>query len=141
MGSRLVNVRRTTRLTVLNQEPKSWWWQTRYGRLDAMHLALVPRTGGTPMARVSVVGLDRYANSWQTHEIGLLGLYVSETNRRKGYGQALLVEVCRRVRDDMIQLAEAHAPKSDVAAIAVLESAGFKPIDAGRVYRLPDNVR
>jgi len=135
VGVRLVNVRRTTRLTALNQEPKSWWWQTRYGRLDAMHLALVPRAGGTPLARISVVGLDRYVNTWQTRGIGLLGLYVSEANRKKGYGQALLVEVCRRVRDDMVQLAEAHAPKSDAAAIAVLESAGFQPIDSGQVYR------
>lgn len=136
VGARLVNVRRTTRLTALNQEPKSWWWQTRYGRLDAMHLALIPRTGGAPLARISVVGLDRYVNTWQTRGIGLLGLYVSEANRQKGYGQALLVEVCRRVRDDMVQLAEAHASKSDVAAIAVLESAGFQQIDSGQVFRL-----
>ncbi len=136
VGARLVNVRRSTRLTALNQEPKSWWWQTRYGRLDAMHLALVPRTGGAPLARISVVGLDRYAHTWDTRGIGLLGLYVSEANRQKGYGQALLIEVCRRVRDDMVQLAEAHAPKADAAAIAVLESAGFKQIDSGRVYRL-----
>ena len=137
VGVRLVHVRRTTRLTALNQEPKSWWWQTRYGRLDAMHLALVPRTGGAPLARISVVGLDRYVNTWQTRGIGLLGLYVSEASRHKGYGQALLVEVCRRVRDDMDQLAEAHASKSDAAAIAVLESAGFMPIDSGQVFRLP----
>lgn len=138
VGVRLVNVRRTTRLTVLNQEPKSLWWQTRYGRLDAMHLALIPRTGGAPLARVSVVGLDRYVDAWQTRGIGLMSLYVTEANRKKGYGQALLVEVCRRVRDDMVQLAEAHASKADAAAIAVLESAGFRAIDSGRVYRRRD---
>lgn len=136
VGVRLVNVRRSTRLTALNQEPKSWWWQTRYGRLDAMHLALVPRAGGAPLARISVVGLDRYVETWQMRGIGLLGLYVTEANRLKGYGQALLIEVCRRVRDDMVQLAEAHALKSDVAAIAVLESAGFQQIDLGQTFRL-----
>jgi hypothetical protein len=66
---------------------------------------------------------------------------VTEANRRKGYGQALLVEVCRRVRDDMIQLAEAHAPKADAGAIAVIESAGFKSLDSGRVYRLSESTR
>lgn len=136
VGVRLVNVRRTTRLASLNQDPKSWWWQTRFGRLDAMHLALLPRAGGAPLARISVVGLDRYVNSWQTRGIGLMGLYVTEPNRQKGYGQALLVEVCRRVRDDMVQLAEAHVRKSDAAAIAVLESSGFQQIDSGQVYRL-----
>lgn len=138
VGVRLVNVRRTTRLSSLNQDPKSWWWQTRYGRLDAMHLALVPRSGGGPLARICVIGLDRYVNTWQTRGIGLLGLYVTEANRQKGYGQALLVEVCRRVRDDMVQLAEAHAQKSDAGAIAVLESSGFQQIDVGHVYRLKE---
>lgn len=138
VGARLVNVRRTTRLTAITQDPKSWWWQTRYGCLDAMHLALTPRTGGNPIARISVVGLDRYVTTWGTRGIGLFGLMVSEAHRRKGYGQALLVEVCRRVRDDMVQLAEAHAPKTDLAAIGVLESAGFKQIDSGQVYRLKD---
>lgn len=136
VGARLLSVRKSTRLTALNHEKKSWWWQTRYGRLDAMHLALVPRTGGPPLARVSVVGLDRYANSWQARGIGLLGLFVNDANRGKGYGQALLIEVCRRVRDDMVQLAEAHAAKPNVASIAVLKSAGFKQVDSGRVYRL-----
>lgn len=134
VGVRLVNVRRSTRLTALPQDPKSWWWQTRIGRLDAMHLALTPRQGGGALARVSVVGLDRYSTRWQTRGIGLLNLFVAESCRQKGYGQALLVEVCRRVRDDMIQLAEAHAPAADSAAIAVLESAGFSAVDTGRVY-------
>lgn len=139
VGVRLVNIRRATRLTVSNHEPKSFWWQTRYGRLDAMHLALVPRTGGPALARISVVGLDRYVTTWGGRGIGLIGLYVSEPNRQKGYGQALIVEVCRRVRDDQVILAEAHAPKTDVAAMAVLESAGFKAIDAGQVFQAPDS--
>jgi len=136
VGIRLVNVRRNTRLASLSQEPKSWWWQTRYGRLDAMHLALTQRAGGNALARVGVVGLDRYTHCWHTRAIGLIGLYVGETNRKKGYGQALLVEVCRRVRDDMVQLVEAHTIESDVAAIAVIQSAGFQQVDAGVAYQL-----
>ena len=136
VGIRLVNVRRNTRLASIGQEPKSWWWQTRHGRLDAMQLALMLKTGGGALARVSVVGLDRYINSWNARAIGLTGLYVGEANRQKGYGQTLLVEVCRRVRDDLVQVAEAHAPATDSAAIAVLESSGFSPIDAGVVYQL-----
>jgi hypothetical protein len=37
-----------------------------------------------------------------------------------------------------VQLAEAHASKADVGAIAVLESSGFRAIDSGRVYRRRD---
>ncbi len=136
VGIRLVNVRRNTRLASIGQEPKSWWWQTRHGRLDAMHLALIPKAGGSALARVSVVGLERYTTCWSARAIGLMGLYVGETNRQKGYGQTLLVEVCRRVREDLVQIAEAHAPETDTAAIAVLASSGFLPVDAGVVYQL-----
>ncbi|MFX9246835.1 GNAT family N-acetyltransferase, partial [Acinetobacter baumannii] len=62
-------------------------------------------------------------------------MQVAEPQRRKGYGQLLLDEVCRRVREDMIQLAEAHALETDEAAIAVLKSAGFQQVDAGVVYK------
>ena len=62
-------------------------------------------------------------------------LKVPEPLRKKGYGQALLVEVCRRIRDEMITLAEAHVPEEDAAALKVFESAGFKPVDVGVVYR------
>ena len=89
------------------------------------------------MAKVCVVGLDLYTSGWQTRAIGILGLQVSELQRRKGYGQLLLDEVCRRVRDDLIQLAEAHVLETDAAGIAVLKSAGFHQVDAGVVYHKP----
>jgi ribosomal protein S18 acetylase RimI-like enzyme len=114
---------------------RSWWWQTRAGRLDTLHLALIPKAGGEPMAQVSVVGLDLYIPRWQVRPIGLIDLHVPEQYRRKGYGQAMLVEVCRRLREEMVGLAEAHAAVEDQVAIAVLRSAGFKEIDAGVVYR------
>jgi ribosomal protein S18 acetylase RimI-like enzyme len=138
IGLRLMGLRRTTRLAPFeSQDPRDWWWQTRAGRLDSVELALVPKAGGQPLASVTVVGLDFYLPRWQQRAIGLLDLQVPESQRRKGHGQALLVEVCRRVRDEMITLAEAHVPEGDAAARRVFESAGFKPVDAGVVYRLP----
>ena len=139
VGIRIVTVRRGTRLSTLGREPTSWWWETRYGRLDALHFSLISKAGGNPLAKVSVIDLDRYRNSWKARAVGLLDLYVAEANRNKGYGQTLLVEVCRRVRGDMVQLAEAHAAAEDLGAIAVLESSGFHEIDAGVVYRAPCN--
>lgn len=87
------------------------------------------------MARVCVVGLDMYMNAWKMRAIGICDLQVTEQQRRKGYGQLLLDEVCRRVRADMIQLAEGHTLETDAGGLAVLKSAGFHQVDAGVVYK------
>lgn len=135
---RLMNAKRQAKLVAASAyEPKDWWWSTRQGRLDSMQLGLAPKAGGSLIARVCVVGLDLYTTAWNARAIGITGLQVAELQRKKGYGQMLLDEVCRRVRDEMVQLAEAHALETDTAAIAVLKSAGFEPVDKGVVYRKP----
>lgn len=136
IGLRLMSIRRSTSLVVVQPEEKRpWWWQTRTGRLDTVDMALVPKAGGATLARVTMIGLDLYIPRWQTRPIGLTDLWVMESLRGKGYGQALIVEVCRRVRNEMIGLAEAHAAESDTGAIGVLKSSGFQQVDAGVVYR------
>ncbi|MGC4089153.1 MAG: GNAT family N-acetyltransferase [Polyangiaceae bacterium] len=136
VGMRLMSIRRATQLAALDPQPrKPWWWQTRPGRLDTVHLGLMPKAGGAPLAEVTVVGLDLYIPRWQVRPIGLMELKVSDKYQRKGYGQALIVEVCRRMREEMVGLAEAHARSDDHGALAVLKSAGFKEVDVGVVYR------
>ena len=103
-----------------------------------MHLGLTPKSGGPLLAKACVVGLDLYMASWKSRAIGISDLQVTEQQRRKGFGQLLLDEICRRVREDMIQLAEAHAPETDLPAIALIKSAGFEQVDAGVVFRKPN---
>ena len=142
MCVRLLNAKRQSRLAAaMACEPKDWWWTTRHGRLDSMHLGLVPKAGGSLMAKVCVVGMDMYLTGWKVRAIGIRCLQVVEQQRKKGYGQLLLDEVCRRVREDMIQLAESHVVETDVAGIAVLKSAGFRQVDAGVVFKKPDESK
>lgn len=136
VGLRLMSVRRSTKLGAqAAAEPPTWWSQTRMGRLDSLTLSLIPKAGGTPLAEVMVVGLDHYMASWRQRAIGLIDLHVPEANRRKGYAQALLVEVCRRVKGDLITLVESHVAEGNEAGIKTLKSAGFEQVDAGVVYR------
>jgi ribosomal protein S18 acetylase RimI-like enzyme len=136
VGLRLLTIRRATQLVAMCTEaPRPWWWQTRTGRLDTIDLGLVPKSGGEPFAAVTIVSLDLYIPRWQARPIGLIDLKVAEEYRDQGYDQALIVEVCRRLRDEMVGLAEAHAPEADRNLIAVYQSAGFNEIDAGAVYR------
>lgn len=132
---RLVSIRRKMQLAIAHQrDDMSWWWITRFGRLDSVRFQLVPKDRGEPVAEVTVLGLDLYLEKWQERAIGLTDLRVEDDERRKGYGQTLLIEVCRRMRDEMVTRVEAHASETNEGALAVLQSAGFKREDTGVVY-------
>lgn len=135
---RMMSIRRATQIAILEgSTPKPWWWQTRAGRLDTLQIGLLPKTGGAPFAEITVVGLELYTRRWQARAIGLIDLQVAAEHRRKGYGQALIVEVGKRFRDEGYALMEAHAAETDTASLAVLKSSGFQQIDTGIVYRRP----
>lgn len=133
---RLMTIRRKTELGVtIRPRRMTWWWLTRYGRLDSIRFLLVPKSGGKAMAGITVCGLDCYLAKWNERAVGLTDLYLPQAERRKGYGQALVVEVCRKLHEEMITRIEAHAPEADAPTIGLLQSAGFEQFDAGVVYR------
>lgn len=134
-GLRLMGIRRTTTLCECPAlESRTWWWSARTGRRDVLQLGLVSKSDRKTLATVTVVGLDYYIPTWKQRAVGLLDLFVAEDQRRKGYGQALVVEVCRRLRDEAISLVEAHAPSDNPAATRVWETSGFESVDAGVEY-------
>jgi ribosomal protein S18 acetylase RimI-like enzyme len=129
-------IRRKWELILVDRpNPSSWWWMCRYGRLDAVYCVLIPKTGGDQVAGVTIVGLDAYANSWREQAIGLVDLWVDEAHRRQGFGQALLLEVIKRLRKETVTRLTANFADDDVAARKVFESVGFAKIDEGVVYK------
>lgn len=116
-------------------KPCPWWWCARYGRLDSCYCQLIPRGGGTPVAGLTVVGLGLYAHTWHEQAIGISDLWVTEDQRRQGYGQTLLVEVIKWLRQEVVTAITANIPESDAAAQAVFRTSGFQTIDRGVVYR------
>ncbi len=135
---RLVNIRRKTEITVVDQpENPSWWWLTRYGRLDLLQFQLTPKAGGAPLVGVTVVGLDWYMPRWNVRAVGLVDLYVPEAYRRMGYGQALLIDLCKRLVRENIVLAEATFHEQNAATKSLVSSLGFTQVDQGVTYRRP----
>ena len=138
MSFRLVTICRKTELTVTDQpEHLSWWWVTRHGRIDSLRFHLTPKSGDAPLASATVIGLDYYLPKWRERSVGLMDLEVPEARRGSGYGQALLVEIGRRVAREMVTRIEAHALDTNEGAIGVLRSAGFSQVDTGIVYSKP----
>ncbi len=133
---KLIAIRRATELNITDQPADpSWWWFARLGRIDSLRFNLGPKKGGPPIASVSVVGLDAYVNTWNARCIGLVDVDVHESEQGKGYGRALLVEVSRHMRQELITIAEIHAPETNEHATKAITGAGFTRIDTGIVYR------
>ena len=141
MNLRLAAIRRETELAVADSPVHpTWWWYSHFGRwdsagIDLLRFRLIRKGNGDPIAAVTVIGLDQYIPVWQLRAIGLVDVFVEESLRGQGYGQALLVEVLRRLRQELIDVAEIHASEENEIACRVIQSAGFERVDAGVVYR------
>lgn len=141
MSLRVVTLRRQTELAIADRPARpTWWWHTHFGRwdsagIDSLRFRLVPRNSSEPIAAVTVIGLDQYIPVWQQRAIGLVDVFVAEAYRGQGYGQTLLIEVLRRLRQELITVAEVHAPEANAIATRVVQAAGFERVDTGVVYR------
>ena len=139
VNMKLVQNRRKLKMAIKVPPPPpvTWWWSCRTGRLDSLMFELMPKSGGNGVASVNVIGLDLFRPKWKKQAIGLSNLWVDESQRGNGYGQTLLVEVCRRLRDEHVTTAELHAADDNDAMKGAAKAAGFQPIDAGIVYSKP----
>jgi ribosomal protein S18 acetylase RimI-like enzyme len=132
---RLMQNRRKFELSIVGgPDAPSWWWMTRFGRLDSLSFLLVPKSGGAAVASVTVLGLDLFLAKWRERSVGLVDLWVTADLRRKGLGQTLLCEVGRRLRDELVTTMEIHADQNNQAMQGLLASCGFLQVDTGTVF-------
>ena len=138
IGLRLMQNKRRMQLRLeTTSSNQSWWWTVRFGRLDSVMAVLEPKAGGEPVARAVCFGLDLYINKWGQRAVGIGEIIVPEENRRAGYAQTLLVELCNRMKRELVTVIDVHADESDEAMMALLRSSGFNRVDTGVVYGRP----
>ncbi len=133
---RLVQIRRQTELEALDSsESPNWWWYTHLGRTDSVRYCLKMKRTGEPIATVNVVPLDHYEDAWRDRSVGIVDVRVAPAYRGQGYGQTLLIEVVRLLRQDRFHRAEIHAPDNSPVALRAVLAAGFSRVDTGIVYQ------
>lgn len=136
----IVSIRRKTELSILDSpSDASWWWFTHTGRFDSVSFRLMPRLGGEPYSSVTVMGMDVFMPRWQERVVGLTDLWVRDDVRGKGYGQTLVIEVIRRLRQELVTRVEIHCPDDMESAQSVINACKFERVDTGLVFAKPDS--
>jgi ribosomal protein S18 acetylase RimI-like enzyme len=135
-SAKIVMIRRQTTLEVSEKPQRpTWWWFTRFGRLDCLQYQLKFKKSQETVAVLTAVGLDQYIPVWNQRAIGLVDLVVTPEYRGQGFGMTLLIEVIRQLRQDLAGCAEVHSPETNESAMRAVKGAGFERVDTGIVYR------
>ncbi|MFG0335927.1 MAG: GNAT family N-acetyltransferase [Maioricimonas sp. JB049] len=133
---RLVAFRRKVRLDAFDQRGNTnWWWHNHLGRVDSVRFELMLKSDDTSCAGVTVVGLDHYTSTWQERAVGLLELDSTDDPDADLQRQVLIVEVLKRLRQEMVTRAEIQVRAGAESLIEMLRQTGFDTVDTGVVYR------
>ena len=133
---RLLMVKRTMKFGVQDHPPDAtWWWLTRHGRFGSLTFNLIPNSGGAPPAEVTFWEMELHAATRGERTAGITGLSVTAGERRKGLAKALLTEVIRRLRDEVVTRVEVTIREDNTAALNLFRALNFEQFDTGIVYR------
>lgn len=133
---RMLMVKRTMKFGVLDHPlDATWWWLTRHGRFGSLTFNLIPNSGGAPPAEVTFWEMELHAANRGERTAGITGLAIAGNERRKGYAKALLTEVIRRLRDEMVTRVEVTIREDNTAALNLFRALNFEQFDTGIVYQ------
>lgn len=133
---RLMRHRRHLNLVITDRpRDEPWWWFVRFGQVDSLRFELQERASREVMASGQIIGLDLFIPKWGVRSVGVRDVYVPEVQRRHGYALALVLEICKRLREERVELVEAQVAATDKPAIELFTSAKFSLDDRLHTYR------
>ncbi|MEZ6124873.1 MAG: GNAT family N-acetyltransferase [Planctomycetaceae bacterium] len=126
VSARLIRHRRRLNLTITDRVGDlPWWWHVRFGQLDGLRFELQERDDSSMVASGQIIGLDVYVPKWGVRAVGIQNVFVPPEIRRHGYGLSLVLEICRRLRDQGIQQVEAQILEDNIPGLELFHAAGF----------------
>ncbi len=136
VNAKLLRHRRHLNLVITDRPSReSWWWFVRFGHLDSLRFELQEKSNKEVVASGQIIGMDLFIPKWGVRSVGIREIFVPESQRRHGYAQALVLEICRRLRGESVQLVEAHVRSDARAVIDLFTSAKFELNDRLVTFR------
>jgi GNAT superfamily N-acetyltransferase len=135
---RAVLIRRQTLLDVCEDAlPADWWENQALGEFHLTRFSLHTRPEEIEIGWVTAWDMNWFGRLDGKSRLGLIGLEVAASHRRRGYGRHLVSELLRWARERAIDRVEVQTLATNLPALALYESLGFRPCDQSTVYRLP----
>lgn len=136
VSARQIRNRRHLRMVISDRvNGQTWWWFVRFGHLDSLTMQLRRSSDDELVASGQIIGLDVFIPKWGVRSVGIRDIFVPESFRNHGYAMALLLETCRRLHDESVQLIEAHIDALNEPAIRLFRAANFEPDDRLLTFR------
>ncbi|MBX6313167.1 MAG: GNAT family N-acetyltransferase, partial [Isosphaeraceae bacterium] len=135
-------IRRQARLEVDEDAlPAGWWEGLALGPFRLSAFRLLDRLDGRLLARASTWDIAAGAALADGRSrLGLIGLEVPPSERRKGFGRHLVTEILRYARSQSADLVAVQTSEANAPALALYQRLGFEPIDTATLYRLPSEL-
>lgn len=136
ISARLMRHRRSMNLVVTDRiSNMSWWWHTRFCYMDSIRFELRQRTDERVVASAHITGLDIYIPKWGIRAVGLHNILVPEDVRRQGFGLSLVLEICKRLREQSISVIEVQVDQGDEESIGLFTAAKFEEVQKLVTFR------
>jgi GNAT superfamily N-acetyltransferase len=136
VSARQIRNRRNLKM-VISDRPSGqpWWWFVRFGQLDSLTIQLCTNSDDKVVASGQIIGLDVFIPKWGVRSVGVRDVFVPAGFRKHGYAMALLLEICKRLREESVSLIEAHVDSQNDAAMKLFHAAHFAPDDRMLTFR------
>lgn len=126
VNAKLLRHRRHLNLVITDRPAnETWWWFARYGHLDSLRFELHEKDTESIVASGQIIGMDLFIPKWGVRSVGIREIFVPAAHRRHGYAQALLLEICRRLKGESVELVEAHVLPSDQPVLDLFRAGKF----------------
>jgi GNAT superfamily N-acetyltransferase len=136
MERRQMQIRRQMIVEVAADFPSRTWWEACVtGEFDLTRFAVVPRTGGPPVAQATFRNMELAPSATPGRSVGLIDLVVDDSFRRRGVAIFVLSEAFRQFSRQGIARVEAQAMQHNIAALEMFRKLGFQQVDQGSVFR------
>jgi ribosomal protein S18 acetylase RimI-like enzyme len=133
-------LRRKARIEVTEDVlPAHWWEALAIGEFRPTRYRLISRTDETELARATTWDMAWFGRLDGVSRIGLIAVDVTEGHRRKGFGRHLVSEILRQARGEMVGAVAVQTSSTNLPALALYESLGFRCVEETMLYRLPSD--
>ena len=131
-------IRRVARVEVVEDIlPRDWWEALANGEARPTRFQLLAKADDSLLAQTTTWDMPWFGRGDRVARLAMVNLEVPPDQRRKGHGRHLVGEILRQARAALLNAVVIQTSSTNLPALALYESLGFKHMETATLYRLP----